>query len=113
MDEMNAGTNTDRADGRHMDEIRASAAVLGQPYCRACESELGMTRDQIRALVEKVRLDETQLLAQDEEYGRRLDACESCDALLGGATCAHCGCIVPVRAMQQARGCPHPAGSRW
>lgn len=72
-----------------------------------------MTREQIRALVEKLRVDDTLLLASDAEYGRRLDACEACGSLLDGVTCAHCGCFAPVRAMQTERGCPHPAGSRW
>jgi hypothetical protein len=72
-----------------------------------------LTREQIRALVETLRLDETQQLTSDAEYGRRLDACEACGSLLGGATCAHCGCVVPVRAMQLSRGCPHPDGPRW
>ena len=92
----------------HNDEV-----ITGRPPCRACEAAIDMTREQIRALAEKLRFDDTQQPATDEEYKRRLDACESCEALLGGATCAHCGCIVPLRAMQLARGCPHPEGPRW
>lgn len=71
-----------------------------------------MTREQVRALIEKTRLDDTQLLAPDGVYERRLDACEACDSL-SGATCMQCGCIVPVRAMRQNGRCPHPSGSRW
>lgn len=85
---------------------------MTQRPCRLCESALGLTRDQVRALVEKTRLDPSQALAPDDEYERRLDVCEACDALQG-ATCMQCGCIVPLRAMQAAGICPHPAGSRW
>ena len=84
-----------------------------KPGCRACERAVRMTRGEIRALVERTRLDASQLLAADAEYERRLDACEACDALFDGAICMHCGCIAPVRAMQLARACPHPGGARW
>ena len=97
---------------RHNTEL-FEQGVSGRPLCRACEEAIGMTREQVRALAEKLRMDETQLIAPDDVYARRLDACEACGALLGGATCAHCGCIVPLRAMQLARGCPHPEGPRW
>jgi len=86
---------------------------VGRPLCRACEAAIRMTREQIRALAVKLRLDNSQQTATNEVYRCRLDMCEFCEALLSGATCAHCGYIVPLRAMQPARGCPHPVGLRW
>ena len=80
--------------------------------CRACEASVHMTREQIRLQVQRLLGSGIEPLS-DPAYQRRLDACESCGDLLYGSTCGHCGCIVPVRAMQPDRNCPHPAGDRW
>ncbi len=85
---------------------------MSERPCRLCEEALGMTREQIRALVTRTRLDDTQALVPDDDYEQRLAACEHCDAL-SGFTCMQCGCIVPMRAMQASGACPHPSGGRW
>lgn len=58
-------------------------------------------------MVEKVaKLSE--LCVTDDVYEQRLASCAACPSLQYGTTCAHCGCIVQVRAKLKDKGCPAP-----
>ncbi|MFC7749190.1 hypothetical protein ACFQWB_04440 [Paenibacillus thermoaerophilus] len=82
-----------------------------QRPCRGCGPEWPLTEADVARMLGK--LGSRVACVPDEVYRRRLAACGDCSSLLHGHTCAHCGCIVAVRAKLADRGCPHPASSRW
>ncbi|MDF2922170.1 MAG: hypothetical protein K0R57_1084 [Paenibacillaceae bacterium] len=49
----------------------------------------------------------------EEVYRSRIAACEACEALQGGSTCRHCGCLVRWRARLTASACPYPGSAKW
>lgn len=42
----------------------------------------------------------------DEEYDRRISACEECDYLIG-LICRACGCYVELRVLRKGASCPY------
>lgn len=60
----------------------------------------------------KMKLREGEAVPEGE-YERRLSLCRSCDALMGGSTCRHCGCLVTWRSKLTAASCPYPGSPRW
>ncbi|MBE5922286.1 MAG: hypothetical protein E7269_05990 [Lachnospiraceae bacterium] len=54
-----------------------------------------------------------ELCADDTEYENRLKICSRCNHLIGGLTCAYCGCFVLARAKKKAQKCPDPKGAQW
>ena len=43
--------------------------------------------------------------AGDEVVAKRLSVCESCARLIGGMTCADCGCFVQFRVRHKTAAC--------
>ncbi|MCC3375019.1 DUF6171 family protein [Cohnella sp. REN36] len=80
--------------------------------CKGCTEDVKLTMEQIARMVSKLdRFPET--CAEEEVYATRLAACRACPSLQYGTTCAHCGCIVQLRAKLRDKTCPAPGGSRW
>lgn len=52
-------------------------------------------------------------VVDDVCYARRLAACSSCPECLNGLLCRMCGCLVPYRAVDAQKSCPHTDGDRW
>ena len=44
--------------------------------------------------------------ADDGDYDRRIETCESC-SYLSGPTCLACGCYVELRAIRKSSRCPY------
>jgi len=57
-------------------------------------------------------IDEEECVS-DKIYEQRLEKCNNCDGLYGGATCRYCGCFVLVRAKKKKMYCPYPADKKW
>lgn len=80
--------------------------------CKGCSASVQVSDDQIESMIAKIaRFPEA--CVDDALYERRLAACSACPSLQYGTTCAHCGCIVRVRAKLKANGCPSPGADRW
>ena len=48
----------------------------------------------------------------EDTYGRRLEACRSCDHLISGI-CMKCGCYVEFRAAFSKMKCPNVKDRKW
>ncbi|THF81699.1 DUF6171 family protein [Cohnella fermenti] len=84
---------------------KGERAVNGD--CKGCSASVRIDDESIRRMVEKVsRIGE--LCVADEVYEERLSRCYACPSLQYGTTCAHCGCIVQVRAKLKDKTCPAP-----
>jgi len=82
--------------------------------CRNCRSDAHVSEERIRAmLAAPMFAPESGLCVPDEVYEARLGQCRSCPKLIGGHTCAVCGCIVPIVAKLKDRACPEPGAPRW
>ena len=69
-----------------------------------------MMAESIAAYVAGIPIEE---VVEDDVYEKRLERCSTCDALVGGLTCSHCGCFVLARAKKIRMDCPRPGGSLW
>ena len=79
-----------------------------------CKIPKNLQDDQIAESVAKfLAILDPKESVSDAEYERRLEICSACDALAGGQTCAHCGCLVLARSKKKDSTCPHPDGSKW
>lgn len=80
------------------------------PECqtKAYLSSLSMTPE----LLEEMAAGEavTEDTVSPEIYRRRLEICDGCARLIGGMTCAECGCFVQFRARHKTAAC---AIGRW
>lgn len=70
------------------------------------------TEAEIERLWKKMVLREGEAVS-DAIFEQRLAACMACDALQGGSTCRHCGCLVRYRAKLTSSECPYPGKSCW
>ena len=73
--------------------------------CKRCllrESAEEDLFEDIRARIEKLPPRDR---SDSETYGRRLEACRSCDHLISGI-CMKCGCYVEFRAAFRKQTCP-------
>ncbi|MBD2845987.1 hypothetical protein IDH44_12350 [Paenibacillus sp. IB182496] len=84
----------------------------GRRPCRGCRGEAEITSEQIERGVGAL-LRSGRPLVPEPLYAQRLAACAACPSLLGGHTCARCGCIVQISARLRERRCPNPGGGRW
>ncbi|CAM3986220.1 DUF6171 domain-containing protein [Cohnella lubricantis] len=80
--------------------------------CKGCSADVHVTQEQIENMVRKLARFPDACVT-DDVYENRLSACSACPSLQYGTTCAHCGCVVQVRAKFLDRTCPAPGGSRW
>lgn len=80
--------------------------------CPACENKAQLvTMNLTPELVEEMALsDKVSDPVLDSVYQERLNSCKNCPKLLGGMTCAFCGCFVQFRARHKTAHCPI---SKW
>ncbi|XID94017.1 DUF6171 family protein [Paenibacillaceae bacterium WGS1546] len=82
--------------------------------CKGCRTDNQVTEERIdRMLAAPMFRPGSGLCVPDAVYEERLSRCRACPKLLGGHTCALCGCIVRVAAKFKDRSCPAPGGSGW
>ncbi|WP_121610886.1 hypothetical protein [Mesobacillus foraminis] len=80
--------------------------------CKGCAESVIVTEEVIQELVEEARENPSKIVSE-EIYTVRLAACEACQSLQYGTTCAHSGCIVRYRAMFKNKKCPSPSSPKW
>ncbi len=78
--------------------------------CRICEA-LGWSVDEHVAEALRKLEERPQQLAEEKEYGRRLEICAQCKEKLPDGTCRMCGCYVVLRARLKTARCPYR--DRW
>lgn len=75
--------------------------------CPVCENKAELTSMQMTPeLVEEMAQSETvgDPVSLDL-YNKRLEICKACSLLIGGMTCAQCGCFVQFRARHITAHC--------
>lgn len=73
--------------------------------CKKCL--IGVQAEQYLELIEKNRAAiRPRDRVSDEEYSKRMDACEACEYLTG-PTCRACGCYAELRALKKVSHCPY------
>ncbi len=75
--------------------------------CPECEtkahlSTMDMTPELVQEMAEQEALPD---FAGDEVVEQRLAICEACPRLIGGMTCADCGCFVHFRVRHKTAAC--------
>ncbi len=80
--------------------------------CPVCESKRQLATMQMTPeLVEEMAASEPcEDFCGQELYEKRLAVCGTCSSLIGGMTCAHCGCFVQFRARHSTAHC---AMKKW
>lgn len=81
--------------------------------CKGCRPDHHVTEEVVQRLLSDSPVPlERRVSAR--VYAERLRECGACPRLhADGFTCALCGCIVRVMALDRARACPQAGGSRW
>ena len=79
--------------------------------CPVCE-EKKRVADEEKLLKEYVASLPEEMRTSAEEYAKRLEICQNCEAKSGNL-CSLCGCFVRARAAKKNMRCPHPAGRKW
>ncbi|MCI3920862.1 DUF6171 family protein [Paenibacillus sp. TRM 82003] len=80
--------------------------------CKGCRSEFEVTEERIDRMVAAVA-SRPDVCVPDDVYAERLAACASCRWLVSGHTCAACGCLVRVSALQRDKRCSRPGEAAW
>jgi hypothetical protein len=80
--------------------------------CKGCVDSVIVTEEVIQELVRDTE-ENAMLIVSEEVYQARISACESCDSLRYGTTCAHSGCIVRYRAKFKNKSCPFSGKPKW
>ncbi|MCR4580009.1 MAG: DUF6171 family protein [Treponema sp.] len=81
--------------------------------CPECETKAYLSSmDMTPELLEEMAAQEplTEDSVSQEIYRQRLEICQKCSRLIGGMTCAECGCFVQFRARHKTAAC---AIGRW
>lgn len=75
--------------------------------CPVCESkrELASMELSPEIVAEMAESEPCADYAGDDIYRQRLMVCQACSHLIGGMTCANCGCFVQFRAKHKSAGC--------
>ncbi len=75
--------------------------------CPVCESkrELASMEMTPELVAEMAKEEPCADYAGDELYNKRLEICSKCSRLIGGMTCANCGCFVQFRAKHITAHC--------
>lgn len=81
-------------------------AEMKEP-CPVCESkrELASMDMTPEIIAEMAAAEPCSDYAGDEIYMQRLKVCQNCRSLIGGMTCANCGCFVQFRAKHISAAC--------
>jgi hypothetical protein len=75
--------------------------------CKGCGASVRLSDGEVQRIIAEYFQGRQVAVVDDAEYQRRLAICRSCEQLVYGATCRHCGCLVPVRAKLADQPCPH------
>ena len=75
--------------------------------CPVCENKehllaMDMTPELVQEMAEQESVAD---YAGDETVEKRLSICEKCPHLIGGMTCADCGCFVQFRVRHKTAAC--------
>ena len=81
--------------------------------CEACSVSVHLTEQEIEEIFGNTVRVKNVKTATEEEYARRMEICKSCDSLLYGTTCRHCGCVIQVKAKLATAKCPFPYQPKW
>ena len=74
--------------------------------CKRCGLKTVLSESDINKMVDEVMAMKGVRLADENVYLKRFEACEMCDKLMYGSTCAVCGCVMQVRARLADGRCP-------
>ena len=70
------------------------------------------TRDMAAELSEYIASLPEEIKVSEEEHGKRLSVCRTCEANTDGM-CRYCGCFIAARTAKKKLACPHPEGEKW
>jgi len=84
-----------------------------EPACKGCRATVRLKAGEAERILAEYLRAHPEPVATPAERARRLELCASCPALEYGTTCAHCGCLVAVRASLADHHCPQPGQPRW
>ncbi len=85
--------------------------IDGKPVCKRCLLLETDPEGLFKKVSELISLIPEDIKTPEEEYGRRLEICKSCDGLQNGI-CKECGCFVELRAATRKNYCPS-AYHKW
>ncbi|MGF7045607.1 hypothetical protein J2T13_000067 [Paenibacillus sp. DS2015] len=80
--------------------------------CKGCTEDVHISEVQLKRILDSLSL-KSEHMVTDEYYNERVSICMACPSLQYGTTCAHCGCIVQIRAKMKDKGCPFPGLTKW
>jgi hypothetical protein len=82
--------------------------------CKGCRDDYQVSEDRIdRMLAAPMFHSDSGICVPDDVYQERLTLCRDCSKLVGGHTCALCGCFVRIAAKFKDKSCPAPGGIGW
>lgn len=87
--------------------------MTGNSDCKGCRASVRLKAGEVERLLAEYLRAHPQELAPDPLRAQRLALCRACPDLQYGSTCAHCGCLVDLRAALAGQHCPRPAAARW
>lgn len=65
-----------------------------------------LSENDIQKMIDEVTSMKGIRLADENTYKARFSICSECESLMYGSTCAHCGCVMQVRARLYDGKCP-------
>ena len=65
-----------------------------------------LSENDIQKMIDEVTSIKGIRLADENTYKARFSICSECESLMYGSTCAHCGCVMQVRARLSDGKCP-------
>ena len=74
--------------------------------CKRCGMKTVLSENDIQKMIDEVTSMKGIRLADEDTYKARFDTCMECESLMYGSTCAHCGCVMQVRARLSDGKCP-------
>ncbi|WP_391571327.1 DUF6171 family protein [Cohnella sp.] len=89
-------------------------AMVGDPLCKGCRDDYRVSEERIdKMLATPLFRSDSGVCVPDDVYQERLSLCRDCSKLIGGHTCALCGCFVRIAAKLKDKSCPAPGGTGW
>ncbi|KOP67819.1 hypothetical protein AMS62_23100 [Bacillus sp. FJAT-18019] len=85
---------------------------MADNQCKGCQDGYRISDEQIHRVLASPMFSSDRCVS-DDEYDTRIQVCTLCPKLLGGTTCALCGCIVQISAKLKAKRCPYPGEDHW
>lgn len=65
-----------------------------------------LSENDIQKMIDEVTSMKGIRLTDENTYKARFSICSECESLMYGSTCAHCGCVMQVRARLSDGKCP-------